>query len=233
MCRLRELGQVKNDEGWTDLCTDISFHKFQRQFLAQDGLHFKDVIGQFWGTRQTWGDVTLRRGVLAGRWVRRGRGIQNHVTLSARHFQVWLHSTGRTLLNENINSEFDDDGDDDDSLWALSLPSSKSTFSQPIKEKCMKLGNENWLYNHLSSEKAVKTQVLHTVWCNISGEATGEIWNWSLLGVQKSAETKYNAITKLMALLEVFYCHDKEIGCLVRCPSNPTALHRMLPTHRQ
>ena len=28
----------------------------------------------------------------------------------------------------------------------------------------------------------MKSQVLHAVWCNISGEATGEIWNWSLLG---------------------------------------------------
>ena len=30
----------------------------------------------------------------------------------------------------------------------------------------------------------MKGQVLHTVWCKISGEAAGEIWNWSLLGVQ-------------------------------------------------
>ena len=30
----------------------------------------------------------------------------------------------------------------------------------------------------------MKTQVLHTVWCNISGEAAGEIWNWSLSGVK-------------------------------------------------
>ena len=28
------------------------------------------------------------------------------------------------------------------------------------------------------------SQVLHTVWCNISGEAAGETWNWSLLGVK-------------------------------------------------
>ena len=26
----------------------------------------------------------------------------------------------------------------------------------------------------------MKSQVLHTIWCNISGEAAGEIWNWSL-----------------------------------------------------
>ena len=29
-----------------------------------------------------------------------------------------------------------------------------------------------------------KRRVLHTVWCNISGEAAGKIWNWSLLGVK-------------------------------------------------
>ena len=30
----------------------------------------------------------------------------------------------------------------------------------------------------------MKNHVLHTVWCYISGEAAGEIWNWSLLGVK-------------------------------------------------
>ena len=30
----------------------------------------------------------------------------------------------------------------------------------------------------------MKGQVLHTVWCNIAGEAAGEIWNWLLLGVK-------------------------------------------------
>ena len=30
----------------------------------------------------------------------------------------------------------------------------------------------------------MKSQVLHTVWCDISGEAAGEIWHWSLLGVK-------------------------------------------------
>ena len=30
----------------------------------------------------------------------------------------------------------------------------------------------------------MKSQVLHTVWCNISGEAAGEIWNWSLFGMK-------------------------------------------------
>ena len=30
----------------------------------------------------------------------------------------------------------------------------------------------------------MKSHVLHTVWCNIPGEAAGEIWSWSLLGVK-------------------------------------------------
>ena len=30
----------------------------------------------------------------------------------------------------------------------------------------------------------MKREVLHTVWCNISGEAAGEIWHWSLLRVK-------------------------------------------------
>ena len=30
----------------------------------------------------------------------------------------------------------------------------------------------------------MKSQVLHTVWCNICNEAAGEIWHWSLLGAK-------------------------------------------------
>ena len=30
----------------------------------------------------------------------------------------------------------------------------------------------------------MKRHVLHTAWCNISGEAAEELWNWSLLGVK-------------------------------------------------
>ena len=32
----------------------------------------------------------------------------------------------------------------------------------------------------------MKSQVLHTVWCNVSGAAAGGSWNWSLLGVKGS-----------------------------------------------
>ena len=58
-------------------------------------------------------------------------------------------------------------------------PSSKSTFSQPFKEK--HIGEvERIVWSSLIWVSYVN-QVLHTVWCNISDEAAGEIWNWSLL----------------------------------------------------
>ena len=38
----------------------------------------------------------------------------------------------------------------------------------------------------------MKSQVLHTVWCNISGEAAGTIWHWSLLGVKGLNVAKCN-----------------------------------------
>ena len=64
---------------------------------------------------------------------------------------------------------------------ALSLPSSKSIFSQSSKEKCLSEVVRNGTKNHLSSEWAMKSQVLHTAWCSISGEAAGEFRSWSLL----------------------------------------------------
>ena len=38
----------------------------------------------------------------------------------------------------------------------------------------------------------MKSQVLHTVWCNITGEAAGEILHWSLLGVKGLNRNRYN-----------------------------------------
>ena len=35
----------------------------------------------------------------------------------------------------------------------------------------------------------MKSPVLHTVWRNIAGEAAGEIWNWSLLGMKGLTNT--------------------------------------------
>ena len=44
----------------------------------------------------------------------------------------------------------------------------------------------------------MKSQVLLTVWCNMTGEATGEIWTWTLLGVK---ELKCTVSTFCMLLL--------------------------------
>ena len=38
--------------------------------------------------------------------------------------------------------------------------------------------SEKWYNNHLSIWVSYESQVLHTVWCNITGETTGEIWTW-------------------------------------------------------
>ena len=74
---------------------------------------------------------------------------------------------------------------DIDHSWewkGLSLPSSKSTFSQPFKDKCMNevVINGCIIISHLIN--LWKAKFLHTVWCYISGEGVGEIWSWSLLG---------------------------------------------------
>ena len=47
----------------------------------------------------------------------------------------------------------------------------------------------------------MKSQVLHTVWCNISGEAAGGIWHWSLLEV-----TGLNPYGGFMLLLLLIRC---------------------------
>ena len=46
----------------------------------------------------------------------------------------------------------------------------------------------------------MKSQILHTVWCCISGEAAGEIWHWSLFGVKglkaKSARVRHYVVSQ-------------------------------------
>ena len=61
----------------------------------------------------------------------------------------------------------------------------------------------------------MKSQVLHTVWCNISGEAAGEIWHWSLSGVKGLSVCGF-ALTmgqrrkhQLSFLLTAFYYPDQ------------------------
>ena len=70
--------------------------------------------------------------------------------------------------------------------WTFSLPSLKSTFSQPFKDKCIsdvvRIGSV--IIFHLSKVWKAKFFML----CDVSGEAAGEIWNRSLLGVKAEAE---------------------------------------------
>ena len=51
-------------------------------------------------------------------------------------------------------------------------------------EKSMSDAMRIWLDNRFSSDEATKSKVIHAVWCNITCEAAGQIWTWSLLGVR-------------------------------------------------
>ena len=51
-------------------------------------------------------------------------------------------------------------------------------------EKSMSDAMRIWLYNRFSSDEATKSKVIHAVWCNITCEAAGQIWTWSLLEVR-------------------------------------------------
>ena len=86
--------------------------------------------------------------------------------LSKHHLHISLLKVGRMyFLNLGMKG------------LTLSLPS--SAFSEPFKEKWVRQ------YNHLPSEWPMKIQVLHTVWCYISAEAAGEIWNRINLGSER------------------------------------------------
>ena len=99
----------------------------------------------------------------------------------------------------------------------------------------------------------MESQVLHTVWRNISGEAAGEIWNWSLLGVKGFKASPLStwrplAISQLKAfahthgrcyyidcnwmavktLLEVTW--DENIRAITPISFNPWDRVRLLPT---
>ena len=49
----------------------------------------------------------------------------------------------------------------------------------------------------------MKSQVLRTVWCYITGEAAGEIWHWSLLAVKVLNLSKKNALSERPTLKKV------------------------------
>ena len=75
----------------------------------------------------------------------------------------------------------------------------------------------------------MKCQVLHTVWCNISGETAGEIWNWSFSGVFKKVGQEgwsikiMDCIWKTMRAGEIPYqlhvhlLHDLAAGKVTNC----------------
>ena len=56
----------------------------------------------------------------------------------------------------------------------------------------------------------MKSQVLHTLWPNISGEAAGETWNWSLLGVKGLMNFGSFFIRQTSLSTESIICHVNE-----------------------
>ena len=68
-------------------------------------------------------------------------------------------------------------------LFNLLTPRFKKCILLPFKEKCIcqivRFGSIISFH-----KKAMKSRVLLTVWCYISGEAEGNIWNWSYLGLK-------------------------------------------------
>ena len=88
-------------------------------------------------------------------------------------------------------------------FWStLSLPCSKSTFSNPLKENLCKWGSENCYWTIFHQRNPWWSNVLHTAWCYISGEAAGEIWNWSLLEVKGFDEELSSSSQYFLSLVQ-------------------------------
>ena len=71
----------------------------------------------------------------------------------------------------------------------------------------------------------MKSQVLHTVWRSISGEAAGEIWNWSLSGL-KGLSCKVQALDPLSRWKRRVQQEERN----VRSPSETEHLAKRLRT---
>ena len=70
-----------------------------------------------------------------------------------------------------------------------SLPSSKCTFSQPFKDKCISEVARIGAYNLSSELKIWKAKFFNCAIRYISGVAAGEVWRWSLLGMERLVGT--------------------------------------------
>ena len=71
----------------------------------------------------------------------------------------------------------------------------------------------------------MESQVLHTVWCNISDKAAGEIWNLSLLGVKGLKGGVWELILQNVALAaQSHFPWPNGLVLKPRCPlDSPTA----------
>ena len=76
----------------------------------------------------------------------------------------------------------------------------------------------------------MKSQVLHTAWCYISGEAVGEIRNWSLLGVKGLT---LNGVIRIQKLHRIQSDPVKVQTNNLRATGSVDATHRVERSHFQ
>ena len=132
-----------------------------------------------WIKKQNWGGLGQSR----IQWRRVGGFGDCHILL--KHGRPSVPITFNQNCSHKKGSNLTDTQCLSGTILSLSLLSWRSAFSRPFKDRCMsevaRIGS--LIIFHLS--KAMKSQILHTMSCNISGEVAGERWDRSLLGVKR------------------------------------------------
>ena len=72
-------------------------------------------------------------------------------------------------------------------IWHWSLSGVKGLMGDKwgIKPGCRPRPHPPLPQSYCNPNPTLNPKPNHTVWCHVSGEATGEIWNWSLLGRER------------------------------------------------
>ena len=79
------------------------------------------------------------------------------------------------------------------------------------------------MYKRCSENLVVRSffiWISHTVWCNISGEAAGEIWDWSLLGVKVLKKGWWSHLYVESFLITAFAVQERSL--LLCCATLPS-----------
>ena len=101
---------------------------------------------------------------------------------TTRHssFYRWEHLLRNLFQEPAMGTDWDRNWRNTTLQWRIfyrpeeeTIKNSKCRFSQPSKKEMMEWWSEKWLFNQLSSEQAIRCQILHTLWY-ISGERLKE-----------------------------------------------------------